>query len=154
VLKPKNLAVINTLEQEFAVEFEAEVKRKDDERSVAHGQAIADAILAWAATDGYSTINNCSYDSNPVPGAWEPTPPGFNSNPLQPCWGELRPMVLASGAECAPPGHPDFSAGSGSEFYAAALEVYDTGLNLAAGQKTIAEYWADGVGATGTPPGH
>jgi hypothetical protein len=63
-------------------------------------------------------------------------------------------MVLASGAECAPPRHPEFSAASQSEFYAAALEVYQTGLNLTAEQKTIAEYWADGPGATGTPPCH
>jgi len=36
----------------------------------------------------------------------------------------------------------------------AAVEVYQTGLNLTAEQKTVAEYWADGAGATGTPPGH
>ena len=29
--------------------------------------------------------------------------------PLQPCWGALRPMVLESGAECGPRGHPPFS---------------------------------------------
>ena len=89
-----------------------------------------------------------------MPSAWEPTPPGFTPNPLQPCWGQLRPMVLASGTECAPPGHPEFSTDSGSAFYAAALEVYHTGLNLTAEQQTIANYWADGAGATGTPPGH
>ena len=121
---------------------------------MAHGQAVADAILTWAATDGYATVNNCQYVSNPVPGAWEPTPPGFNPTPLQPCWGQLRPMVLASGTECPPPGHPEFSTDSGSEFYAAALEAYQTGLTLTTEQKTIANYWADGAGATGTPPGH
>jgi hypothetical protein len=53
-----------------------------------------------------------------------------------------------------PPGHPEYSTASESEFYTAALEVYQTGLNLTAQQKTAAEYWADGAGATGTPPGH
>ena len=105
-LKPENLAAIDALEQSFAAQFQAEVKKNDYKRSVAHGQAVADAILAWAATDGYSTVNNCPYVPNAVPGAWEPTPPGLTSTPLQPCWGQLRPMVLISGAECAPPGPP------------------------------------------------
>jgi membrane-associated phospholipid phosphatase len=153
-LTSENLAAINVLEQSFATQFEAEVKPKDYEHSVAHGQAVADAILAWAATDGYSTVHDCPYAPTPVPGAWEPTPPGFIPNPLQPCWGKLRPMVLVSGAECAPPGLPEFSVDSGSEFYAAALKVYTAGLNLTEEQQTTAKYWADGAGATGTPSGH
>jgi hypothetical protein len=153
LLNPANLTAINALEQSFATRFQAEVKRQDYKRSVAQGQAVAETILAWAANDGFSTVNTCSYVPTPVPGAWEPTPPGFN-NPLQPCWGQLRPMVLASGAECPPPGHPPFSADPRSAFYAAALEVYRTGLTLTAEQQTIANYWADGAGATGTPPGH
>ena len=63
-------------------------------------------------------------------------------------------MVLTSGAECAAPGNPSFSTDSSSEFYAAAFEVYNTRVNLTSEQKTIADYWADGAGATGTPPGH
>jgi hypothetical protein len=153
-LKSENLEAINALEQRFAAQFQAEVKGRAYERSVAQGQAVADAILAWAATDGFSTVDNCPYVPHPVPGAWEPTPPGFVAEPLQPCWGQLRPMVLASGAECAPPGHPEFSADPGSAFYAAALEVRNTGLTLTEEQKTIAEYWSDGAGATGTPAGH
>jgi len=90
----------------------------------------------------------------PVAGAWQPTPPAFNPNPLQPCWGHLRPMVLTSSGECPPPGHPSFSTTATSSFYAAALEVYNTGVGLTAEQKTIADYWADNPGATGTPAGH
>ena len=63
-------------------------------------------------------------------------------------------MVLVSESECAPPGHPKFSKDSRSEFYAAAFEVYQTGLTLTKEQKTIAQYWADGVGTTGTSSGH
>jgi membrane-associated phospholipid phosphatase len=153
-LKPEHLTAINALEQDFAAQFQAEVKKRDYDRSVVQGQAVAEAILTWAASDGFSTVNNCWYVPNPVAGAWEPTPLGFNPNPLQPCWGQLRPMVLASGAECSPPGHPSFSTDSRSAFSAAALEVYQTGLTLTSEQQTIANYWADGAGATGTPPGH
>jgi PAP2 superfamily len=153
-LTSESLQTIDTLEQRFADQFQAEVKPKDYEHAVAHGQAVADAILAWAATDGYSTVNNCPYVPNPVSDAWEPTPPGLVATPLHPCWGQLRPMVLASGADCAPPGHPEFSTDFSSEFYTDALEVYHTGLTLTEEQQIIAQYWADGAGTTGTPPGH
>jgi hypothetical protein len=89
-----------------------------------------------------------------VPGAWKPTPPGFNTNPLQPCWGMIRPMILSSGEECPPPGHPQYSTHTASDFYASAVEVYNVGRSLTTEQKTIANYWADNPGATGTPPGH
>src|SRR6185295_1430003 len=71
-----------------------------------------------------------------------------------PCWGVNRPMVLASGRDCPPIGHPPFSFDSSTAFYAAGLEVYNVGRGLTTEQKTIADYWADGAGATGTPPGH
>ena len=34
------------------------------------------------------------------------------------------------------------------------MTVYNTGRRLTDEQKTVAGYWADGPGATGTPPGH
>ena len=148
-----SLDAINNLEESIASEQRHRVPRPVYERSVAHGQAVAAAILDWASTDGFATNNNCPYVPAPVAGAWVPTPPAFNPNPLQPCWGFLRPMVLTSG-ECAPPGHPAFSTDAASDFYAAALEVHDVGVSLTGEQKTIASYWADGAGATGTPPGH
>jgi hypothetical protein len=89
-----------------------------------------------------------------VAGAWEPTPPLFNPNPLQPCWGLIRPMVLTSGEECAPPGHPRFSPAVASDFFAAGFEVYNVVTGLTDEQKAIADFWSDGAGTTGTPPGH
>lgn len=101
-----SLESINRLERRFASQQQAGVAGPEYERSVAHGQAVATAILDWAATDGLSIDNNCPYVLVSEPGAWEPTPPLFNPNPLQPCWGLLRPMVLTSGEECSPPGPP------------------------------------------------
>jgi len=153
-ISPASSNLINNLEQSFASQFQAEVPEGQYDRSVSHGQAVASAILGWAATDGFSTKNNCPYVPAGVPGAWQPTPPAFNPNPLQPCWGQLRPMVLTSGGQCPPVGHPPFSEKATSHFYAEALEVYNVGLNLTTEQKTIADYWSDGPGSTGTPPGH
>ena len=154
MISQASLEAINHLQESFASQQQAVVPRPVYERSVAHGQAVATAILDWAATDGFSIYNDCPYVPVPEPGAWEPTPPGFNPNPLQPCWGQLRLMVLTSGEECPPPGHPAFSTAPASDFYAAGLEVYTVGRDLTEEQKTIADYWSDGPGATGTPSGH
>ena len=148
-----SLDAINGLEQSHASQFAERVSRNVYERSVAHGRAVAAAILDWASTDGFSTFDNCAYVPAPVAGAWEPTPPSFSPNRLQPCWGFIRQMVMAAG-ECPPPVHPAFSTAPSSEFYAAGQEVYAVGLGLTVEQKMIADYWSDGPGATGTPPGH
>jgi len=153
-LRPENRKTINALEQHFAARFQAEANKSlRYKRAVSHGRAVANAILRWAATDGFSVHNNCPYVPAQVPGAWRPTPPNF-ANAQQPCWSQLRPMVLASGAECAAPRPPEFSRAPGSEFYAAALEVYQTSQTLTDEQRTIAEYWGDLVGITGTSSGH
>jgi hypothetical protein len=153
-LKPENLDKINTLESQFNAQYETEVNANKFQKSITHGKNVADAILAWAATDGFSTLNNCPYVPAPVPGAWEPTPPANIPNPLQPCWGQLRPMVITSLATCASAVHPTFDTDPASAFFAAAQQVYDVGINLTDEQKTIATYWADGSVATGTPAGH
>jgi len=123
-------------------------------RSVAQGRAVARAVFAWASTDGFTTLNNCPSIPPVGPGLWGPTPPAFAPNPLQPCWGQLRPLVLPSSEACAPPPPPTYATDPASEVYALALEVYRTSLALTEEQTTIAQYWADGAGATGTPPGH
>jgi len=149
-----SLAAIDALEQHFASEFQSEVPPPFFVRSVTQGQLVADAVFDWAATDGYTTLNNCPFTPPNGPGLWVPTPAAFTPNPLQPCWGQLVPFVLSSGAECAPPPHPAYSENPTSQFFLNAKEVYDTVNTLTANQQTIAKYWADGPGATGTPPGH
>jgi hypothetical protein len=153
-LRPENLKAINAVERRFAARFQAEANQSPRyQRSVLHGRAVANAILGWAATDGLTLYNNCPYASAQVPGPWRPTPPNFAAA-QQPCWSQLRPMVLASGAECAAPKPPEFSTAPGSEFYAAALEVYQTSRTLTDEQRTTAQYWGDLVGVTGTSSGH
>jgi hypothetical protein len=149
-----SLQTINTLGHQFADTFQARLPAPVYTRSVTQGQAVADAVLAWASTDGSAIFAHCAYTPPGGPGLWEPTPPAFTPTPLQPCWGQLRPFVLTSGGECAPPPPPAYSEDPASEFYALATDVYTINLNLTAEQRTIAQYWADNAGSTGTPPGH
>ena len=154
VSAPNMLGRINTLDRKFASEYQARVKAEDYERSVAHGRAVTGAILMWAATDGLSVHHDCPHASLATAGAWRPTPPQFDARPLQPCWGQLRPMVLTSTDVCGAPGPLQFSDNTTSRFHAAAVEVYKVGVGLSEEQKTIARYWADNPGETGTPAGH
>ena len=149
-----SLDAINALEHALTAEFQSSVPPPVYARSVAQGRTVARAVLAWASTDGFPTLNNCPYTPPAGPGLWVPTPPAFVPNPLQSCWGQLRPFVLTSSDACAPPPPPRYSTDPASEFYALALEVYLTNLTLTDAQTTVANYWADGAGATGTPPGH
>jgi membrane-associated phospholipid phosphatase len=153
-LKPASLAAIGALENRFYEQFAARIGQRPLARSVEHGKAVADAILEWAEGDGFAAFNACPYVPAAVAGAWKPTPPAFAPSPAQPCWGQLRPMVIVDGTACPPLGHPEFSTDSASEFAAAARQVRDVGLSLTEEQKTIATFWADNPGATGTPPGH
>jgi len=120
---PASREAIDALEQAFAAAFQASVPAAVSARSVAQGQAVAAAVVAWAATDGFAALNDCPYTPPVGPGLWEPTPPAF-APPLQPCWGELRPLVLASSDECAPPPPLAYADDPGSEFFAHALDVY------------------------------
>ncbi len=150
---PAAREAIDALEQAFAAMFQASVPAWIYTRSVAQGQAVAEAVVAWAGTDGFAALNDCAYTPPVGPGLWEPTPPAF-APPLEPCWGQLRPLVLASSDACAPPPPPAYAEDPGSAFYAFGLEVYTTSVTLTEEQRTIAHYWADLSGATGTPPGH
>jgi hypothetical protein len=144
---------IDELEQQWLDSRGFAIPEDVIQRSMDHGQALGAAILAWAATDGYTTYNNCAFTPPVGPGLWVPTPPA-NLAPLQPCWGQLRPFVLTSGDELEPPAPPPYSEDPASAFYAEALEVYNTDLGLTQEQTDIANYWADGPTVTGTPPGH
>jgi hypothetical protein len=152
-ISQSSLDSINKLEQRLAAQQRAVVSIPVYERSVMYGRVVTTAILDWATADGFSSDKERTYFPRVVPGAWMPTPPSYNPNSLLPYWGMIRPMVLVSGKECFPPSHPMFSTDPTSNFYAAAFEVYKTGLELTDEQKMIADYWSDGPG-TGTPSGH
>jgi len=150
---PGTLQAFADLETAQADAFEADASADVLTRSITYGEDLAVAILDWVAGDEYDQWNDCAFTVPVGEGLWEPTPPAFVANPLEPCWGNLRPFVLLFGAECAPLGHPAFSKNVGSAFELEGREVYDVGNSLTTEQQDIALFWADG-GGTITPPGH
>ncbi len=72
----------------------------------------------------------------------------------EPYWREVRPFVLRTWDACPVPPAPPFSTDTASALYDDARAVYDTKVALTAEQRTIAYYWADNAGESGTPVGH
>ncbi len=129
------------------------------ERSAKYGQSVADAIYAWAQTDGGASVTNMGFPLTwPKPkdaSSWLPTTTGGEFQaPLLPDWGKNRPFVLKSGEECPPAPHPAYSEKPDSAFYAEALEVYKTSKSITPDQRTMARFWADDAMLSYTPPGH
>jgi hypothetical protein len=72
----------------------------------------------------------------------------------EPYWGTLRPFVLRTWDECPAPPPPTYDEKPGTPLYEEAKRVYDVSKTLTPEQRTIALYWADNGGETGTPVGH
>lgn len=72
----------------------------------------------------------------------------------EPYWGTLRPFALKTWDECTAPPAPPYDDKAGTPLYQEAKHVYDVSKALTPEQRTIALYWADNGGETGTPVGH
>ena len=155
----ENQSAINALEAGFNTSV-SHLNPVVISRSIAHGQAVAEAVYTWSLTDGghegYKTNFNDQYQPPAGIGFWVSTPRsnGDPQSALQPFWGDNRPFVLESGAECMAAEHPLYSEDEGSDIYAEAWEVYTVSQELTADQQEIALFWADDPGKTATPPGH
>ncbi len=129
------------------------------ERSARFGEAMAKAILAWAASDGGATVENMGfpleYKLKTGPAYWVPTSLIRQQQlPLLPDWGRNRPFAMPKGSACRLPAPPDYSEEKGSAFYREAEEVYTTVKGLTPEQKAIARFWSDDPMLSPTPPGH
>lgn len=152
---------IDALEAANLATYEATESQVVIDRSVQYGEDVANAILAWAAQDGIAGLAACNgaYTPalDPASGGWVATGPGQGLG-AAPCWGTLRTFAVTDADECPPVGPPPYSETPTSSYYGHALVVYgttgDAGASLTTDQADIANYWADGATATGTPGGH
>jgi PAP2 superfamily len=147
-------AMERTLQAQVVADLPADVA----ERSMAYGVAVADHVLAWAATDGGAQIDNMGFPAiyTPVdgPANWVPTSKvALQQAPLLPTWGQNRTFAMPTDA-CAIAPPPDFSEDPASTFFGQAQEVFDTKRNLTPEQVATARFWADDAMLSTTPPGH
>ncbi len=118
------------------------------ETSLSMGQAIANHITEWAARDGYADTRNMPrYEPLTDEFAWEPTAPLYGEA-LEPHWFRLRPFVMDSASQFRVDPPIAFNNEEGSDFYKAAVEVYEI-VNAAKQEDIdIAVYWDCNPGPT------
>jgi len=92
--------------------------------------------------------------SRPKAATIQSLPAANMAGATEPYWREVRPFVLHSWEACAVTPAPPYSVDRASALYHDARAVYDTRAALTAEQRTIAYYWADNAGESGTPVGH
>lgn len=127
--------------------------------SLAYGEALQAAIIAWSQDDGGAVVENMgfpmAYEVSKEPGRWVPTSAIRQQQfPLLPAWGQNRTFAMPSGATCGLPPPPAYSEDPASEFYRQAKEVYDVTTHLTPEQTLIARFWSDDPMLSPTPPGH
>ncbi|MEM6782665.1 MAG: vanadium-dependent haloperoxidase [Bacteroidota bacterium] len=109
--------------------------------SLAYGDAVAQHILAWAHSDGYRETRSApTFTVTDKPGRWVPTPPAYMDG-VEPSWNQIRPFVLATADQFAPPPPPPFSLEPGSPFFQQVRDVYEIGNTITEEQRAIASFW-------------
>jgi hypothetical protein len=145
------------------------------ERSVQYGQALARALLAWAAKDGFvetrgrawrppksashwavsvPTETRRSVPSIELAGGEAAQPsalPRFDPlQPTEPLWGSLRAFALRHGDECSVATIPPYSEQRGSDLWKMGRELSDSVAALTADKRAVATLWADDGSASRT----
>jgi hypothetical protein len=111
------------------------------ERGLDWGKTVADAILAWRATDGFSTVLP-PYVPGGLPGDWQPTPPGFSTQPLFRSLAITTPWALTSPSQFRPAGPPSLtSARYVTDFNEEQAYGSLTGSLRTAWQTQTAQFW-------------
>jgi membrane-associated phospholipid phosphatase len=122
--------------------------RSDVDAGEAIGRAVGERAVAHGKADGSET----SWDGSgrlTDPGSWQPTPPGFFQQPIEPLAGTWRTWVLTSGDQYRPaPPPPSRSPAWQAELVA----VQEAVARRTPEQEAAVQFWAGGPG-TVTPAG-
>src|SRR5215470_9810973 len=81
-------------------------------QGLAWGTTVATGILAWRASDGF-TSPPPPYTVGSAAGDWQPTPPAFLGPPAAPLFRQfatMTPFALTSPAQFLPPGPPQLDS--------------------------------------------
>jgi hypothetical protein len=117
------------------------------------GHAVTQKL---AAQDGAAQMPTVQADQPVYAGdvAWEPAPPS-RQPPLAPGWGSLTPL-LGGLESCILPGPfaGDVGLTAMESVTKAMVELVGISRSLSVEEKSIARFWDDSVGSSGTPAGH
>ncbi len=111
------------------------------DNSVAFSDTISNAILAWSKKDNYAQTRSAEkYSVTDEPGRWVPTPPAYTSA-MEPHWNKIRPLVMDSASQFAPPPPYKFDVkDSNSDYYQQVMLIKKAIENLNAGAKAYRRF--------------
>lgn len=124
----------------------AELKKKsipDDvfDASVNYGREVAAKVLAYAKKDNYHESRSFpKYSVVNQPGTWQPTPPAY-MEAIEPSWNKIRTFVLDSASQFKVNPPTPFSTEPNSQFYAEAMQIYESQNSSDKAQQDIAFFW-------------
>jgi hypothetical protein len=157
---------LDTFRQKRFADLKQRMSASAFERSRHYGEAVADAILAWAKKDGCPKTRNApQYTPKNDRGTWQPTTPDF-ARAIEPNWGTHRTLLLPNSGFFVLPNPIPFDSVPGSDFMNATKEVLAINKSLTKEQSDIAWYWDDNPNMTHhfghatintfklSPPGH
>lgn len=127
------------------------------ETSIEWGQAVANAVIAYAETDiEGSSQSRIAQPSDYFPpageGLWIPTLPDL-SRALFPYWGRVRTFAAKDNDLISLPPPFEYRTETNSSYYLDHLEVANTVNNMTEENLWIAEFWSDDLtGMTFSPP--
>ena len=131
---------------EFIEETETELKNlgvpmRVMKASKSYGDVVAKHILAWADKDNYKQTRTFpKFEIRDEPSRWQPTPPDYMEG-IEPSWNQIRPFVIDSPEQFAPPIPTEYDMSEGSPFYQEVIEVYEAVNQLDEERSAIAEFW-------------
>jgi len=109
-------------------------------RGIEWGQAVAQDILLWRSTDGFTPAPPPFLGGMAV-GQWRPTPPGFASG-AGPQFAYMTPWALSFPAQFRPPGPPALTSPQYADDFNEVKEIgRDTSTTRTADQTQIAVFW-------------
>lgn len=103
------------------------------ERGLAWGRQVADEILAWRSGDGIAAVLP-PYVAGNQPGDWQPTPPGFGTQPLFRQFASMTPWAMTSPSQFLPSGPPALTSARYTRDFD---EVKTTGSASSAGRTAV-----------------
>lgn len=92
--------------------------------------------------------------SRPKAATTKSLPAANMAGATEPYWRDVRPFVLTAWNACAVSLPPEYATDTATAMFTNARAVFDAKAALTDEQKTIAYYWADNAGESGTPVGH
>lgn len=130
---------------------QAEAGKGDDvqQASLAFGDSVAAKIIRRAAKDNYKeTRGMARYSVFKSAGKWEQTPPDY-ADAVEPHWELLKPLMMDSAGQCAPPPPPAYNLEKSSEYFQQVKEVYELSKSRTPARDSLTIFWDDNPFVTG-----